>query len=229
MSGASSEGLPAFVSLRHDDLFLAETIGTLGFDGVIVDLQHGPIGYEQMYRMLTALGGTSARVLVRIPSNDAGTAMKALDAGAQAVVCPGIGSADEAASFVGACRYPPVGYRSLGANRAGLTPGYAAGANDAVQALAAIDSPAGYAALEEILGVDGLDGVILEGDRDQVLGCLEAATRSGKTVLATVDQWPLEAGDLPPCGVVVRDDVIYRGAFSAAASRLIRAATGSSA
>jgi len=40
-----------------------------------------------------------------------------LDAGAYGVVVPLVNSREEAAKAGGACRYPPVGYRSAGANR----------------------------------------------------------------------------------------------------------------
>ena len=43
--------------------------------------------------------------------------MKVLDAGAYGVICPMVNSKEEAERFVGACRYPPEGYRSFGPTR----------------------------------------------------------------------------------------------------------------
>jgi 4-hydroxy-2-oxoheptanedioate aldolase len=44
--------------------------------------------------------------------------MKALDAGAGGVIVPMINSVAEAEAVVGACRYPPEGFRSMGPTRA---------------------------------------------------------------------------------------------------------------
>ena len=224
MTSVEQRTHPAVISLRHGDLFLAETIGTLGFDGVLIDMQHGEIGFEQAYLLLTALGRSASTSYVRIPGLDPSMAMKVLDAGAGAVVCPGIDSPADAALFVGACRYPPVGYRSLGPNRAGLIPGYAAGANEVIRTLVVIESEAAYANLEGILDVEHVDGVVLQGAADVVRAGIDRATPSGKEVLAVVDTWPLQDVDLPSCGVAVQDDTIYRGAFTAAVERLSAAA-----
>ena len=46
--------------------------------------------------------------------------MRVLDAGCYGVICPMVSTAAEAEAFVGACRYPPLGYRSYGPTRATL-------------------------------------------------------------------------------------------------------------
>ena len=58
--------------------------------------------------MLRATGSTPT--LVRIPwKTDYGTAMAALDAGAQGLIVPMLDTPDEAARIAGACRYPSAG------------------------------------------------------------------------------------------------------------------------
>ena len=49
-------------------------------------------------------------------------AMKMLDAGCFGIICPMINTRADCEAFVGACRYPPRGYRSFGPVRA-VTPG----------------------------------------------------------------------------------------------------------
>ena len=44
--------------------------------------------------------------------------MRAADAGAMGVICPTVNTKAECERFVGAVRYAPLGYRSLGPNRA---------------------------------------------------------------------------------------------------------------
>ena len=77
-----------------------------------------------------------------------------------------VNSRDDAESFVGACRYPPAGYRSWGPFRATLQArtdfeGYFAEANDSIVAIALIETVEGLANLDSILETPGLDGVYL--------------------------------------------------------------------
>src|SRR3546814_14372627 len=55
--------------------------------------------------------------MVRVPWNDPASIMKALDAGSYGVICPMISNREQCERFVGACRYPPRGYRSFGPPR----------------------------------------------------------------------------------------------------------------
>ena len=96
----------------------AEVASRSGHDWVCVDTQHGLIGYDVMLPMLQAISAGGAPSFVRVPWNEPGTIMKALDAGAGGVIVPMVNSADEAKSAVGACRYAPDGFRSMGPIRA---------------------------------------------------------------------------------------------------------------
>ena len=141
----------------------AELIAAAGFDAVTIDLQHGLAGDETALAMLQAISTTGAAPLVRLPWNDPAAIMRALDAGAWGVICPMVNNRAEAEAFVGACRYPPRGYRSYGPIRAAVYAGddYFARANDEVVALALIETADGLANAEAILATPGLDGVYI--------------------------------------------------------------------
>jgi 4-hydroxy-2-oxoheptanedioate aldolase len=144
----------------------AELLASLGFDSFVLDLQHGDIDYREAVAILTAVAPSGATALVRVPSNDPATIGRLLDAGAFGVICPMVNSRDDAESFVGACRYPPAGYRSWGPFRATLQArtdlrGYFAEANDSVVAIALIETAEGLANLDSILETPGLDGAYL--------------------------------------------------------------------
>jgi 4-hydroxy-2-oxoheptanedioate aldolase len=96
----------------------AEVAARSGHDWVCVDTQHGLIGYDVMLPMLQAITAGGAPSFVRVQWNEPGTIMKALDAGAGGVIVPMVNSPEEARSVVGACRYPPEGFRSMGPTRA---------------------------------------------------------------------------------------------------------------
>lgn len=151
--------------------FSAELMGRCGFDWVCLDTQHGLIGYDQMALMLQALSITGTPAFVRVRWNEPGEIMKALDAGAQGVIVPMVGSAADAAQAVGACRYPPEGYRSWGPIRAALgVEGYGPElANRRVVCVVMIETREGVRNADEILSVPGVDAVYV-GPNDLALG-----------------------------------------------------------
>ena len=94
--------------------FSAELMAHAGFDWLCVDLQHGVIDYQVAVTMMQAISTTETVPLVRVPWNEPGSIMKALDAGAYGVIVPIVNTAEEAKAAVSACRYPPRGIRSHG-------------------------------------------------------------------------------------------------------------------
>jgi 4-hydroxy-2-oxoheptanedioate aldolase len=136
-------------------------------------MQHGPVDYESLVPMLQAISTTDTVPVVRILWNDPGLIMRVLDAGCYAVICPMINTREEAEAFVGACRYPPEGYRSFGPYRATLYGGqdYTEHANETVVTMAMIETQEALDNLEEIIGVHGLDAVFVgPSDLGQNLG-----------------------------------------------------------
>ena len=138
--------------------YATEIIAHQGWDSITVDTQHGVIGYTEMVAMLTAISTTPAVPLVRVSWNDPGEIMRAADAGAMGVICPTINTKEEGERFVGALRYAPLGYRSLGPNRARfLGDDYTAKANDTILAIAQIETASGLEHVEAIAKINGLD------------------------------------------------------------------------
>src|SRR3569623_327393 len=92
--------------------FSAEVMAHQGWDTLTVDMQHGVTDYASAVAMLTAISTPRVVPIVRVPWLEPGVIMKVLDAGAQGVSCPMINDRADAELLVGACRYPPQGYRS---------------------------------------------------------------------------------------------------------------------
>ncbi len=138
-------------------------MASAGFDWVCVDVQHGLIGYQEMLVMLQAVAVVGVPSIVRVPWNDPGWIMKALDAGAAGVIVPMVNSPAEAAAAVGACRYPPDGYRSWGPTRASLgVPDYSPElANRSVICAVMVETVAALEQLAEIVSVPGVDAVFI--------------------------------------------------------------------
>ncbi|HYB54560.1 MAG TPA: aldolase/citrate lyase family protein [Alphaproteobacteria bacterium] len=143
--------------------FSAEVMATLGWDSLVIDLQHGLVDYQTSVLMMQAISTTSVTPLVRVPWNDPAIIMKCLDAGAYGVICPMINDREEAERFVGACRYPPRGYRSAGPIRGLIYGGsdYQSKSDETIVALAMIETADGVKHLDEICSTPGLDALYI--------------------------------------------------------------------
>jgi 4-hydroxy-2-oxoheptanedioate aldolase len=138
---------------------LIELVGDAGWDCILIDQQHGLGGHDAMVGCLTAAKAAGLPALVRVADNDSGLIGRALDAGAQGIVCPLINSAQDAERFVCAVKYPPRGTRSWGPYRAQFNiPGhYVPKANGWTIACPQIETKGALDELEDILSIEGVD------------------------------------------------------------------------
>jgi len=141
----------------------AEVMAHAGWDSITVDLQHGFATVESTLTQFQAISTTDVVPLVRASWNDPLQIQRMLDAGAYGVICPVVNNRAECEQFVGACRYPPAGYRSLGPTRAALYggPDYGPKANETILTFAMVETAEGLGNLDEILSVPGLDGIFV--------------------------------------------------------------------
>jgi 4-hydroxy-2-oxoheptanedioate aldolase len=141
--------------------FLIELIGEAGFDCITIDQQHGLGGNEALISCLTAARACGLPSIVRVAENDAGLIGRALDAGAQAIMCPLIETVEDAEAFVRAVKYPPHGARSWGPYRArlGHEADYFNRANDWTIACPQIETKGALDRLDAILALPGVDMV----------------------------------------------------------------------
>jgi 4-hydroxy-2-oxoheptanedioate aldolase len=146
--------------------FAVEVVAEAGCDVITIDQQHGIGGNAEMIAALTAARGANVPGLVRVASNDAGLIGRALDAGAQGVICPMVNTPEDARRLVDAVKYPPLGSRSWGPYRARLGLGdYFRDANGWTIACGQIETKAALDDLDAILATPGLD-MICAGPND---------------------------------------------------------------
>ncbi len=143
--------------------FSAEIFAHAGFDWVNIDMQHGLIDYSDAVPMLQAISTTDTVPLVRVPWNEPGIIMKALDAGAYGVIIPMINSRAQAEAAVAACRYAPRGIRSYGPSRAPLYAGrdYFAHADQEACCIVMLETKEAVEKADEILAVPGIDAAYI--------------------------------------------------------------------
>ena len=153
--------LGAWISLREP--LLAEAAALAGFDYVVIDMQHGLADFADVAAMVQAMARTTAVPVVRVPWNEQGIIGRVLDAGALGVIIPMVNSVDDARSAVEACRYAPVGTRSIGplVTRTRHGADFPAIANEVVACIPMIETRQAVDDIDDILAVPGIDAVYI--------------------------------------------------------------------
>ncbi len=191
------------------DANVAELCAYAGFDWLLLDAEHGPNDLLNILAQLRAVQASPSFPVVRLPSDDRVLIKQYLDIGATSLLVPMIESGAQAREIVRSCRYAPAGARGVGAALArasqyGAIPDYLHRAADEICILVQVESLAGIAALDDILGVEGIDGVFV--------GPSDLAADMGK---------PGRAGDDDVQAIVV--DALDRIAASGKASGILTA------
>lgn len=171
-AGAPAYGLIASIPAPASIELIAEA----GFDFVIIDLEHVLINPETVENMIRTAESYGLTPLVRVADLNPKTLLRLLDGGAQGIVLPMIESAQQLQAAIHACKYHPLGQRSLNAGRPGAfgkhsLADYVVKANEQIMIVAMLESAEGVRCAGEIAAVPGLD-LILEGaaDLSQSLG-----------------------------------------------------------
>lgn len=180
-------GPPVFnLFLSIPSPWTAELMARSGWETLTIDLQHGLADFATALAMMQAIAGTPAATFIRLPWNDPARIMHVLDAGAEGVICPMINAAADVEAFLGACRFPPEGYRSYGPVRAALRH-----PDDYRRPLtfAMIETAAALDNLAEIAAVPGLDGLYVgPNDLSISVGLEKQADFQDPDLLAMLDE-----------------------------------------
>src|SRR5437870_143385 len=165
------EGRPKLgIFLNAHSPTVAEQLAHSGYDWLLVDTQHGPMGYESLSGMLAGIANGGAKSLVRVGMySDRPGIQQALDMGADGVLIPYINNANEARQAVSCARYPTTGTRSVyfpqrSMNREGLL-GYAGAANENVIVALQVETADCIKNIDAIAAVPGVD-ILFLGQND---------------------------------------------------------------
>lgn len=186
------DGRPALGGwLTIPSSFSAEVFAHAGFDWLCIDMQHGAIDYADAVHLLQAISTTATTPVVRVPWNEPGIIMKALDAGAMGIIVPMVNSRAEAEAAVAACRYAPRGIRSYGPVRAVYYAGrdYFARADQEVACIVMIETKQALAAVDDILSVPGVDAAYVgPADLSVSLGLPPASDHDDPAFTEAIDR-----------------------------------------
>lgn len=149
------------VLLPDPDLYCA--MANSGFDFTWIEMQHSPLTYQDVARMILACKGAPAIPFVRVPDATEGDIQKATDIGALGIILPMVDTIEKVTAAVKFARYPPAGRRSQGSGQYGALWGsdYRQTANDNIMIVAMIENPAGVDLIDRIAAVPGVDVVFV--------------------------------------------------------------------
>lgn len=143
-----------------------EILTRVGFDWLLLDLEHGSGNEAGLVNQLHAMNGSTVAPIVRIESASRVRATRALDQGAIGVMVPRCESAAEVCEAIRHLRFPPQGVRGVAtmtrAGQFGAVPVAEIGRqNETVVGVIQIETQGAMAELDAIAGIDGVDVLFL--------------------------------------------------------------------
>ena len=159
--------------VRHPDTGIAEILCYLGYDFLMFDGEHAPIGERECENLARVCELTGVTGIARVPSNLPWMIARTLDTGIQGIQVPMVNSAAEARTAVQAAKYAPLGTRGLAGSRAAnygqllpfSYPAHIEKSNAESMMVLQVETPAAIEALPEIVTIPDID-VIFIGPTD---------------------------------------------------------------
>lgn len=150
----------------YADGLLTRHVANQGFDALVLDAQHGFHDEASLLNCIQQVAQVGKSPLVRLPLDRWDLVQRVLDFGALGVVAPMINNADDALRFAQSAKYPGIGSRSYAPRHAASLYGmsveeYVLAANEQTLALAQIETREAYDNLDDILAIDGIDGILM--------------------------------------------------------------------
>ena len=136
-----------------------------GAQFVFVDMEHSGFGFDTVKQLLRYMEAASLPAFVRVPSRHYHHIARALDMGAEGIMLPMVGMAEEAARIAAHAKYPPHGHRgvALGIAHDRYAPGSPVtkmrAANRRVAVFLIVETREGVENVDEIAAVEGIDGI----------------------------------------------------------------------
>jgi 2-keto-3-deoxy-L-rhamnonate aldolase RhmA len=185
-------------TIYTDDPNIYCAMAEAGFDFLWIEMQHSPLMYDDVAKMIWACKDAPAIPFIRIPNATEGDIQKAVDIGALGIVVPMVHTVEEAQDAVKYAKYPPIGRRSRGGGQYDEIWGgdYRETANENVMIVVMIESPEGVAMVDKIAAVPGIDVVFAaSGDIGSFTGWERTDPRYMKLIKRVHDE-TLKAGKI---------------------------------
>jgi len=161
---SAAYGLAFCVLGRAESVLMARGAG---FDFVVADMEHGPIGLGELGQMAAAGIAAGLPVYGRVTGPDSADIARVLDCGATGVIVPHVDSAADAQRIAQACRFGPRGARALPGPlpmldyRVVPASELVDGAERNVEVIAMIESAPALDAVDQIAATPGIDMLMI--------------------------------------------------------------------
>ncbi len=146
------------------DAYAVEIVASADYDWLLIDAEHGPNDLRRVLGQLQTVAAYPTHPVVRLPTDDPVLIKQYLDIGAQSLLIPMVEGHEQARRLVAATRYAPHGMRGVASARASRWGGisdYYQRAGDNVCLLVQVETVKGLESLDDILDVQGVDGVFI--------------------------------------------------------------------
>lgn len=148
----------------------AEMMAHVGWDWLVVDVEHSPVGFDTMVQCFRAAQLGGAVPMARVPWNDIIWIQRTLDAGALGLVVPMVNTVEDAKAVVSNMKYSTKGQRSWGGSRvaAYIDGDYRTWTDENLAIIVMIETAQAVENAEAILAVEGVVGCFI-GPNDLAL------------------------------------------------------------
>ena len=161
-----------------------EIMKLAGFDFIVLDAEHALLSLADLNRMILVARAIGIAPIVRVPDHGYGDVQRVLDAGAAGLFFPHVSDRAECERVVRQASHPPYGTRGAGggmragdwgmAGRASAgrdSASYVRDGIDKVMRIPMIEERVAVDNADEILAVEGVDGVFIgPGDLSMTMG-----------------------------------------------------------
>ena len=197
--------------LSLGSVIAARFLARAGFPWLTVDMEHSHTDIQTAALMFGAIADGGCVPLARVPTGRHDYIKMVLDCGAMGIVAPMVMDADEARTIVAACKYPPLGNRSLGGGLHALNYGataenYFLRADEEILVVIQTEHIRAVEIADQIYSVPGIDAIFV-GPNDLAASLREAdGTPPSKAKMEDTLQRILAAAKRNgvPCGLHVQ-------------------------
>lgn len=153
----------SWVSFAHPSI--TEIFASHKFDFLAIDMEHGTINLEQAQRIIAASQYYKVACLPRPVSHSNDWIKPLLESGADGLIAPMVNSSEELIRLLNDVKYPPLGNRSFGINRAQSYgkefDNYVSNWNKSSIFIAQIESKIAVESIDDIVSNPNLDGIMI--------------------------------------------------------------------
>jgi len=152
-----------WISFDHPSI--AEIFSLASFDFISIDMEHAPISLESAQNLFSRIQAQEIACLPRPVSHSNDLFKPLLDSGCDGLIVQMVNTYDEAKEIIKKLKYPPLGNRTFGVNRAhsyGIKfNDYINQWNDSSSLIIQIESKEGVKNIDDILSIEEIDGVMI--------------------------------------------------------------------